>query len=717
MVSINTNLSSLIVQHNLMKSTNGLNQAIERLTTGFKINHASDNAANYSISTSYDSKLSSLEIAQDNIEMGMDMVATAGDMIAVLQSHAERIHNLITQAQNGTYGEDSQKAIVAEINARIAEIDRLYNIAEYNGISLFNSQKIDIPENALQPGESGFIDESALSGPVMVEETGFIRALSTGTVDGIKDSYTDAEIAAMTKVKTLTKFTAGQTYAVTDVEDLQKLAELQNSGVSTSNVTFVLGADLDLSGIDWNPIGDNNTSSNATRFRGTFNGNGHTISNLTVNNPDLSYQGLFGFVRGGKIRNLGLKNAEVSGNLYVGALVGSANNNVIVDNCYTESTVNSQGAYAGGIVGSCETSSSIKNSYSCSIVSALGANVGGLVGNSANSSVSNSYSVSTINGQKANAGGCIGRVLNSNISNCYSEGVVNGNTNAGGFIGASIGNSNINSCYSAGSVTGISNIGGFIGLTGAGDTTEGTTTINNSISLCTNIFGEEYIGSFVGGYCTQSYYPDDFKSSHGNKFIYNGGLSVTNCSSVSLDDIDIIGEVHIKQYKDEGYIDPNTGNWVSAKSFTYVKNETYDIASLLENIDEFYILSKPTSIQVGINGNDSSSISFDTNFMYNLSGITSGGIVNSRAFDIINNFLNKLSTKATQLGAVTNRLESAMESVTVDIENLTSSLSTIRDADIAKESSRYIKNQILQQASSTLLATANQTPSIALQLL
>jgi flagellin len=76
-----------------------------------------------------------------------------------------------------------------------------------------------------------------------------------------------------------------------------------------------------------------------------------------------------------------------------------------------------------------------------------------------------------------------------------------------------------------------------------------------------------------------------------------------------------------------------------------------------------------------------------------------------------------LSEKATQLGAVQNRLESALESTTVAVENLVSSRSTLRDADIAKESSSYIKAQILQQASATLLATANQSPSIALQLI
>ena len=79
--------------------------------------------------------------------------------------------------------------------------------------------------------------------------------------------------------------------------------------------------------------------------------------------------------------------------------------------------------------------------------------------------------------------------------------------------------------------------------------------------------------------------------------------------------------------------------------------------------------------------------------------------------------IDNLSSRITDIGAAQNRVESAIESIDVQAENITSSLSTLRDADIAEESSSYIQSQILQQAAATLLATANQTPSIALNLL
>ena len=85
--------------------------------------------------------------------------------------------------------------------------------------------------------------------------------------------------------------------------------------------------------------------------------------------------------------------------------------------------------------------------------------------------------------------------------------------------------------------------------------------------------------------------------------------------------------------------------------------------------------------------------------------------------DKIDAVISEISARSTTLGAAQNRIESAIESIGVQSENLTSSLSTIRDADVASESSTYIKAQILQQASATLLAAANQSPSIALNLI
>ena len=79
--------------------------------------------------------------------------------------------------------------------------------------------------------------------------------------------------------------------------------------------------------------------------------------------------------------------------------------------------------------------------------------------------------------------------------------------------------------------------------------------------------------------------------------------------------------------------------------------------------------------------------------------------------------IDDISERATKIGAAQNRVESAMTALDVQSQNITSSLSTLRDTDVAEESSTYIQQQILQQASATLLSTANQLPSLALNLI
>ena len=119
-------------------STNKLNQAIERMTTGFKINHAKDNAANYSIVTNMTTRMNSYMVAQDNVAMGLDMITTASDTLSGIDDKLDRLRSLATQASNGTYGTQSLNAINAEANALVDEIARLYSTAEYNGIKLFS---------------------------------------------------------------------------------------------------------------------------------------------------------------------------------------------------------------------------------------------------------------------------------------------------------------------------------------------------------------------------------------------------------------------------------------------------------------------------------------------------------------------------------------------------------------------------------------------------
>lgn len=143
-LTINTNLSSMIVQSNLSKATSSLNNAIERMTTGYKINHAADNAAGYSIARNWETQLGSLDVAADNAATGADMMTTLEDTYSLVSSHLQRVRDLTEQAANGTYGSDSLKAIQSEITARLDEVDRIAANCEFNGLKMMDGSMGDI---------------------------------------------------------------------------------------------------------------------------------------------------------------------------------------------------------------------------------------------------------------------------------------------------------------------------------------------------------------------------------------------------------------------------------------------------------------------------------------------------------------------------------------------------------------------------------------------
>ena len=130
------------------------------------------------------------------------------------------------------------------------------------------------------------------------------------------------------------------------------------------------------------------------------------------------------------------------------------------------------------------------------------------------------------------------------------------------------------------------------------------------------------------------------------------------------------------------------------------------------------IFERITNIQVGINSSSASNISIALG-VSDISLIDSilGCIEDEKSISQIDKVVNLLAERQVQIGSVQNRLLSVLEEINTKQDNLISMQSTIRDADIAEVSSEYIRQQILQQASATLLATANQTPAIAIQLL
>ncbi len=142
-LTINTNLSSLIAQKHLRAATKGMNTAMEKLSTGFKINSGKDDAAGYSVVEGMQAKVNGYDIIETNASMGLDMLTTQEGVLDILNSYMQRIRDLTMQAANGTYGSASLNAIRIEVEQRMDEINRLCTITDFNDTYLLDGSRTE----------------------------------------------------------------------------------------------------------------------------------------------------------------------------------------------------------------------------------------------------------------------------------------------------------------------------------------------------------------------------------------------------------------------------------------------------------------------------------------------------------------------------------------------------------------------------------------------
>ena len=819
MLSINTNLSSLIVQGNLQKSTDKLNQAIERMTTGYKINHASDNAANYSIATKMDTKIGAYMVAEENASMGLDLLMTAEGSLNLISDKLSRLRSLAVTAQNGTYGVSSISALESEAEALISEIKRDYSSAGYNGLTLFATKS---------------------------EETAGENPKVEVVVDEAK------------RVSKVSSFDAGETYYISKVEDLVALQNIVNADTGSDNGAdsiFELACDLDMTGVAFEGIGKDSARS----FAGTFKGNGYEIQNLNAENALFEYCGgnvsidslgienckiqngraaLIGkvgdnrsnsiansititncyatgtiitivsdYVKAGGllgevvldendtflIRNC-YSECDINGSNIVGGLIGSLNSyrsssivgSFNIEGCYSTGDVISQNSiYTGGLIGVISFSnatiqeSGVRNCFStgnvlvtslrtntmykvlgglvgyieapdsvvsdcyasgnveatCNLSSSDGGCIGGLVGCLDKGIIENSYSTGNVVSTGGKAGGIVGSIaawasgVNNIVKNCYSTSNVTGGY-AGGIAGSSGGT--IENCYTSKNViNGYNTVGGIVGSAASS-----SSIINNCFSVSCDVSTNgtySYSGGITGdnrGTLTNCYASNKIEAQSASRIggvaaYREGGTTSNNAYDSALCNKDgggatamTMDEIKAK-YTPEymGFTESN--GWVIVDGMPRLAWE--DIPVVDEGTGEsggILAGKNVISFQVGIGGNKYSTVSFDVAFdIEGVDDILTNGLADVNCLTTIDNMLKTVSNKATEYGAMQNRLMSVLEEISVQYDNLVSSRSTIKDADMAEISSQYIQQQILQQASATLLATANQTPALALQLL
>ncbi len=203
-------------------------------------------------------------------------------------------------------------------------------------------------------------------------------------------------------------------------------------------------------GKGWQPIGIW-----PNPFTGSFDGQGFEIRDLFIDRPVEDHVGLFSFVEtGAVIVDVALTDADVTGQTYVGALVGHIHDGGL-SNCHSTGSVAGD-TEVGGLAG--ESGAIVSNSYSTANVSGSFV-VGGLIGQN-HGTLSKSYSTGSVFGDEY-VGGLVGWNQEGTVSNSYSIGRVDGVSLVGGLVGSN--RATVSSCYSAGNVTGLEDVGGLTG--------------------------------------------------------------------------------------------------------------------------------------------------------------------------------------------------------------------------------------------------------------
>ena len=260
-----------------------------------------------------------------------------------------------------------------------------------------------------------------------------------------------------------------KTITIYSGEGLKVAADVVNSG--DTDINIILDNDIDLTGIDWTPIG-----TESRPYTGNFDGGGHTM--LKIDKSGTDYVGLIGCLgSGGKVQNVTLTNISVSGANCVGGIAGQ--NYGTVENCSVNGTVTGKGfTDTGGIAGS---------------------NYGTISGCSAEGTVTGSVNVGGIAG---------GSYLGVIIDGCHSTADVSGISSVGGVLGNLGNNSFLMACYSTGNVTVTSTdgsfVGGVVGINSQGTVTGCYHATGEITSLgggrIGGIVGENYIGTVAACY-------------------------------------------------------------------------------------------------------------------------------------------------------------------------------------------------------------------------
>ncbi|QLW75174.1 FliC/FljB family flagellin [Citrobacter freundii] len=214
---INTNSLSLLTQNNLNKSQSSLSSAIERLSSGLRINSAKDDAAGQAIANRFTSNIKGLTQASRNANDGISIAQTTEGSLSEINNNLQRVRELAVQSSTGTNSQSDLDSIQAEITQRLNEIDRVSGQTQFNGVKVLAKDNTLTIQVGANDGETIDINLKEINSKTLGLDSLNVQAAYTpkptavGTPDTYKDGADTLTAPAAGAINTATGGTGGTT--------------------------------------------------------------------------------------------------------------------------------------------------------------------------------------------------------------------------------------------------------------------------------------------------------------------------------------------------------------------------------------------------------------------------------------------------------------------------------------------------------------------------
>ncbi len=699
-LTINTNIASLNAQRNLGKSQNDLNTAMERLSSGLRINSAKDDAAGLAISDRMTSQIKGLNQAARNANDGISMAQTTEGALQETTNILQRIRELAIQSANDTNSAPDRSSLQDEVNQLKQEITRIANTTKFNdralldgsmtnaqfqvganayetiSFSISSSRAQDLGNHSLTSNNqtTGIEVASSQGSSLLVsgEATGetFTTTTNNGTTNtvaaganatALATNLSPAPDSAVYKnqlvfdVSGVTGSTTDNVFSIQIGSTTQQISVLEDGTIAASGglqtgftidndaktVTFMTtdGSNIELNEIDWTTGGGNLTGNfSYTKADGAIS---------TVNAAD------------GDVTDAGYDQRSNAIYSWNDAAAATSLASVVSDGTSLGVSAN-----ANGLLGRAMENSTGGNNVETQTLTISGTN--GVASIDINQNENANTIAERINTQSVATGVRATARTTATISRLANDGIVGfelqGSNSTPLLVSATVTSDDLTPLVNA-----INDQAGKTGITASLNADKKSITMNQAQGF--DIKLTNYTHSHGS--------PTDTMVVEGNDG--RGVVLTGNAGSV-------------------------TNSTVVGGEVIFSSSETYNVSSSIANTAGSLFNT------VAGSANASTLDSVDSIDISTVQGA-------NETLQIVDGAIAQIDSLRGDLGAVMNRFESSISNLRNVSENLSAARSRILDADIAQETSAMTKNNILQQAGVSILAQANTTPQLALQLL